>query len=69
MDDERAVEALVHLQRAMRELITAARLGLDVLEEVLDQVGAVAAARSAPTETAEAEPEPERPRVERIRLS
>ena len=39
MDDERAADALFHLQRALRELITAARLGLDVLEEIVEQVG------------------------------
>jgi len=40
MDDERAAEALIHLQRAVRELIAAARLGLDVIEEIVDQVAA-----------------------------
>ena len=66
MDEERTSEALAHLQRAMRELITAARLGLDVLEEILDQVTTLT---PRPAGEPGPEAEQERSRVERIRLS
>lgn len=37
MDDQRAAEGVEHLQRAAHELIAAARLFLDALDDVIDE--------------------------------
>jgi hypothetical protein len=70
-------DALAHLQRGVLELITAARLGLDAIEAVLNDMGAAAPGRDEEERAAAGTPDAQRAqpgprtgaRVERIRLS
>lgn len=78
MTDDRAREALEHLQGAVLELIAAFRAVLDVAEEVVQDPataariasGVMSSAAAAATAARPAEPEPPRhPRVTRIQVS
>jgi hypothetical protein len=78
MKDERAAEAVAHLQRAALELIEAARAVLDVAEDLVKDPAQLVAMAATVGETATAvahavSPEPrqpdEEPRVQRIRVS
>ena len=76
-NDERAMEAIEHLQAAAKELIAAARAVLDVAEDLVEHPDAVLAMLSelaAPLVARARGPErddgaPEAPRVQHIRVS
>ncbi|MDQ3757903.1 MAG: hypothetical protein M3394_08635 [Actinomycetota bacterium] len=79
-NEERAAEAVEHLQAAAREMIAAARVLLDLAEEVVDNPGPVlhllgelaaplvARGRAAGPERDDGAP-PKAPRVQHIRVS
>ena len=80
MSDEKAREALEHLQQAALEMIAAARSVLDLMEEAVKDPAPFLAAAAATAEAAadasarlrgeaSAEPHTTSPRVEHIRVS
>ena len=74
-NEERAAEAVEHLQAAARELIAAARVMLDLAEEVVEHPGPVLhllgelAAPLVARGRAATEPDDAAPRVQHIRVS
>jgi hypothetical protein len=78
-NEERAAEAVEHLQAAARELIAAARVVLDLAEEVVEHPGpllnllgelaAPLVARGRTAAERESGAPPKAPRVQRIRVS
>jgi len=80
-NEERAIEAVEHLQAAAKELIAAARAVLDVAEDLVDHPDAVlsllgelaaplvARGRAAASDGRHDDGAPESPRVQHIRVS